>query len=242
MNGFFGKIPSHGDFITRNLSRRFLDRWDFWLQNCIAESKAQLGEQWLDVYLTSPIWRFSLNSGICGGDSWAGILMPSVDRVGRYFPLTIAIPLASACHPFQVSAHGEAWFQAVEHLALRTLEDDHFEVNGLESALAVVPELNPGILNAEQFAASGNSWSLGVFGAAGADVPAALANALVRAQTRNYSLWWTNGAQGAAPSAVAVEGLPDPKTFVEYLQGVWGAPVAHWDSEAGSAMPAGEGS
>ena len=31
--------------------------------------------------------------GTAGEQGWAGVLMPSVDRVGRYFPLTIALPL-----------------------------------------------------------------------------------------------------------------------------------------------------
>ena len=31
--GFFGKLPSHGDFLSRRLPRSFVDPWDSWLQS-----------------------------------------------------------------------------------------------------------------------------------------------------------------------------------------------------------------
>ena len=91
--GFYGKLPSHGDFVSRRLPREFLDVWDSWLQQAVAESKARLGSDWLDAYLNSPIWRFALMPGICGDQAYLGLMMPSIDRVGRYFPLTVAAPL-----------------------------------------------------------------------------------------------------------------------------------------------------
>ncbi len=59
--GFYGKLPSHGDFLRRRASDAFVDAWDAWLQECLAASRSALGERWLDVYLTSPAWRF-----VCG--------------------------------------------------------------------------------------------------------------------------------------------------------------------------------
>ncbi len=50
---------------------------------------------WLDLYLTSPAWRFVCAGGACGPRPAIGLMVPSVDRVGRYFPLTlVAHPLA----------------------------------------------------------------------------------------------------------------------------------------------------
>ncbi|MCG8100523.1 MAG: type VI secretion system-associated protein TagF, partial [Candidatus Thiodiazotropha taylori] len=87
--GLYGKIPSLGDFVTRRLPRGFIAPWETWMQEAIANSREQLGDFWLDNYLTSPMWRFALSPGICGEQGWAGILMPSVDRVGRYYPFTL---------------------------------------------------------------------------------------------------------------------------------------------------------
>jgi type VI secretion system protein ImpM len=55
--GLYGKLPSHGDFLRRRTSDTFVDRWDAWLQRCMAASQSVLGERWLDVYLSSPAWR-----------------------------------------------------------------------------------------------------------------------------------------------------------------------------------------
>jgi type VI secretion system protein ImpM len=62
--GLFGKLPAHGDFIYRNLPSNFINAWDAWLQGFVGSSQEQIGESWLDVYLTSPIWRFVLSDGV----------------------------------------------------------------------------------------------------------------------------------------------------------------------------------
>ncbi len=85
--GFYGKLPVVGDFVSRRLPNEFIKPWDGWLQSAIAASREELGDEWLNSYLTSPIWRFLLSPGVCGNKAVAGIMMPSVDRVGRYYPL-----------------------------------------------------------------------------------------------------------------------------------------------------------
>ena len=91
--GFYGKLPSHGDFLRRRVSDGFVDAWDSWLRECLAASRTALGAKWLDVYLTSPAWRFVCAPGACGPAPVIGLLAPSVDQVGRYFPLTVVAEL-----------------------------------------------------------------------------------------------------------------------------------------------------
>ena len=91
--GFYGKLPSHGDFLRRRVSDAFVDAWDVWLRECLAASRTALGARWLDVYLTSPAWRFVCAAGACGPAPVIGIAAPSVDQVGRYFPLTLVAEL-----------------------------------------------------------------------------------------------------------------------------------------------------
>ncbi|MEZ5600327.1 MAG: type VI secretion system-associated protein TagF, partial [Candidatus Competibacteraceae bacterium] len=64
--GFFGKLPSRGDFIGRHLPKSFVGPWDSWLQTAVAHSRDQLGENWQEYYCTSPVWRFALGPGLCG--------------------------------------------------------------------------------------------------------------------------------------------------------------------------------
>lgn len=88
--GFFGKLPTRGDFLRVDLPRSFVDPWDEWLQRVLEASRAALGEAWVPAWLEAPIWRFALTPGICGPNGVGGVLMPSVDSAGRYFPLTLA--------------------------------------------------------------------------------------------------------------------------------------------------------
>ena len=88
--GCYGKIPARGDFVRLGLPRGFVDAWDAWVAQMLAASRDALGDDWLGAWLEAPIWHFALGAGICGADAAIGLWMPSVDRVGRHFPLTIA--------------------------------------------------------------------------------------------------------------------------------------------------------
>jgi type VI secretion system protein ImpM len=86
--GVFGKLPSKRDFVAVRAPRRFLNVWENWVQAGLASSREQLGTGWQEAYLNAPIWRFWLGAEI-GGAATVGALMPSVDGIGRYFPLTV---------------------------------------------------------------------------------------------------------------------------------------------------------
>src|SRR5207253_10781262 len=101
--GWYGKVPSLGDFATRRLPIEFVKAWDAWLQYVLPASREALGDSWFDTYLTMPIWRFVFLPGLVTQSGWVGVLMPSVDRVARHFSLTLAAELpshASAPHAF----------------------------------------------------------------------------------------------------------------------------------------------
>jgi len=102
--GFYGKLPGEGDFVTRRLPWEFTAAWDDWLQQGMQASRAALGEGWLERYLSAPIWRFQLAPGVCGPLAWRGLFFASVDRVGRYFPLTLAFAGGSAPAPGGVAS------------------------------------------------------------------------------------------------------------------------------------------
>ena len=119
--GWYGKIASLGDFASRRLAPDFITRWDGWLQEVMSASRGHLGESWLDAYLTSPVWRFILFPGVCGEATWVGVFMPSVDKVGRYFPVTITCEtpvFATTEREFNALAD---WLDRIESLALSTL-------------------------------------------------------------------------------------------------------------------------
>jgi type VI secretion system protein ImpM len=136
--GWYGKIPSVGDFASRRLPQHFIDVWHDWLQQGMAASRTFLGDGWLNQYLNSPIWRFLLTPGVCGASMWAGTLMPSVDKVGRYFPLTLAVQVEARTHSVATVTAASDWYAALERLSLAML-DINVSVDDLEHGLIGTP-------------------------------------------------------------------------------------------------------
>jgi type VI secretion system protein ImpM len=121
--GIYGKLPAHGDFVDRHLPNDFIAPWDRWLQLSLTASKARLGASWIDHYLTAPVWRFALTSRCVNKQNWLGILLPSVDSVGRYFPLTFALPLPATSALPETLLNNDEWFKRLETIALACLHE-----------------------------------------------------------------------------------------------------------------------
>lgn len=121
--GLFGKLPSRGDFVRVGLPRGFVQPWDDWLQQVIAGSRARLGEAWLPAWMEAPIWRFGLPAGMCGPDQVLGVVLPSVDRAGRHFPLTLAVTVP-AHPPADLAGLARDWLPVAEAAGLAALQDD----------------------------------------------------------------------------------------------------------------------
>ena len=120
--GWYGKIPGTGDFITRRMPPAFSESWDRWLQSAIAGSRDRLGGRWRDTFLSMPIWRFVLSPGMLTPNAWAGIMAPSVDAVGRYFPLAVAAALPSASLDIVGTLMAaQSWFDDIEAIALSAI-------------------------------------------------------------------------------------------------------------------------
>jgi type VI secretion system protein ImpM len=137
--GWYGKLPTLGDFASRRLDNDFVDIWDNWLSTGLARLRTEGDGQWLDAYLASPTWRFVLTPGFLpaplAAQAWAGVVMPSVDRVGRYYPLTLACPLPQVPQASHAQAALWSWLHQMEDLAVDALQDD-WSIDQLESELA----------------------------------------------------------------------------------------------------------
>jgi type VI secretion system protein ImpM len=224
--GFYGKLPLLGDFVSRRLPAHFVQAWDAWLQKALAASREQLGSGWLDIYLTSPIWRFALSPGTCGTHSWAGVLMPSVDKVGRYFPLTLAVSIQQEDLLPWVFFAGADWFGRLERLALSVL-DDGFDFDEFDRELhkqALAPFLPSG--NTDLAACELNETSSPMIFQIGMGELAQIREAFVHLSAcllgrflPDYSLWCTSGSEKVKPSLLAYHGLPPPRAFAELLAG-----------------------
>lgn len=122
--GFFGKLPARADFVTFDCPVGFLRVWEQFLIRGLGQSKLDLGDAWEEAYMTMPIWHFWLQPGETGSDlvgPVTGAFMPSVDRVGRKFPLTVMTMVEPDMSP---QCHSDTWFENVEEVLLGALEED----------------------------------------------------------------------------------------------------------------------
>jgi type VI secretion system protein ImpM len=221
--GFYGKLPFKGDFLQRRVPQEFVDPWDAWLQQGMHESRRQLQDAWLDAYLTGPVWRFVLADGVCGAGGYAGILVPSVDRVGRYFPLTLVTRLAAKQCPLEVACSAGRWFEAAQAVALAALEAADMDVDEFDDQVARLTKYLPAVETASTPMPSPGSdavpvplqrWLVPL------DTTASLqraVNAFAYSQLSRalspLALWWSDGSNAVDPCWVSTNGLPDARGF-----------------------------
>ncbi|UTV99817.1 type VI secretion system-associated protein TagF [Marinomonas rhizomae] len=88
--GIYGKVPAHPDFISDTLHADISNELYDWAQTVMFHSREKMSEsQWLPAYLVSPIWRMVVPKNEQRTHEWVGVMVPSVDALGRYFPLFI---------------------------------------------------------------------------------------------------------------------------------------------------------
>lgn len=214
-NGIFGKLPARRDFVARSIPQVFLDIFEPWLQRSFAVSREALGSAWQARYLSAPIWRFWLGREICG-TGVLGAIMPSVDGVGRYFPLVVAA-VADGGQVFPLKEHRlwGAWFEPAEQVLLSALDDgtSYETVVSALDRLVAPPESPVPARNADgPIVIQGSPDNLDAL------VSGASGEAVERWQAHS-SLWWTVGGTEFAPAAVACEDLPPAWFFSAMLTG-----------------------
>jgi len=221
--GFFGKLATQGDFVSRRLSPAFVREWDDWLQNGLKYSRERLGMKWQTMYLCSPIWHFALAAGVCGEPGWAGVLMPSVDRVGRYFPLTVAYGGAGVAVIQRLHRDGD-WYAEVERLALSSLEEG-FSLEQFDTMLSSLRTPSRPSPLASQYErgqpAAGSLWlelpEQERVGQAAEQWLTQLSCATGERSLAGHALFWTEGSPYLPPTLLLCQGLPSMQTFVEML-------------------------
>lgn len=214
--GLFGKIGAKRDFIAIATPRNFLEAWEPWVQAALSASRHQLGSGWQQAFLTAPVWRFWLGAAICG-TTVAGAIMPSVDGVGRYYPLTLHAVTDddASLAPPNVDPQDE-WFGQAETFLLSTLDRaatfeqisdtlDRLAVPRLQATVADGPPIDSAV---------GTVSAVDAF--AGSFAALCAANPQVYAAA---SFWWTAGGEGFPPMALCYRGLPDPFHYSTLLTG-----------------------
>ncbi len=222
LTGLFGKLPAHGDFIHRNLPMDVVTTWDEWLQHFIAGTREQMGEAWLDIYLTSPLWRFVFTPGVIDTHAWAGVLMPSVDRVGRYFPFSVLTRLPGVLNPLEFLTLHSDWFAQIEDIALSSLDGELMADDLMPQIEAVGFQLDSLYTrNAGTADSGGQIVDMDFEEQSPLSTYSYLLDALLTKTYASYSAWSTSGSERVAPCVFTVQGLPPIDGVPALLDGQW---------------------
>ena len=218
---WYGKVASLGDFVQRRVPPECLQTLDAWLSTVMRDAREQLGERWLDIYLTAPVLRFAWAPGIIDSRWWFGLLMPSCDSVGRYFPLVIVQPRARAPEDRIALDHLELWYEHLAGAAMQTLNEGTDALETLEAALRDAPPWpTPGrapTVKTRETAhgdhlelppdATLQQWLQGI----------ALRD--LRRRLAGSTVWWRVTEDRSGDSVDVVQGLPDGSAFAALLAG-----------------------
>jgi type VI secretion system protein ImpM len=160
-------------------------------------------------------------------------MVPSVDRVGRYFPLTLVAELPNGESPILAATLGSPFFDDAERLVIETLEAERIDfeefderVQQLAQQLASLTGSRAVVLEPAAAAILSDGAQAGLQIPIGS--PPQLAPAFEQVLSQRLSalydplvLWWTEGSSIVEPSCLIARGLPDPGAFAALLDGSW---------------------
>jgi type VI secretion system protein ImpM len=220
--GIFGKLPAKRDFVAFNAPRGFLDVWEPWLQAGVATSKQVLGATWSEAYNRAPIWRFWLGADFFG-EAAIGAFMPSIDGVGRSFPLAVFAGEGDrSLAPPELDANDE-WCQAAEAILL-----DALEPSATLEAIADRVVSMPAPAARQRFSEVSGLRTLPEGGVLALDVDRQISASFLAARRFGFrrafasqSFWWTIGGEDYPPLALSHVGLPQATRFTDMLTGAF---------------------
>ena len=226
------QAPSHGDFLRRRITDAFVEAWDAWLRE-LSRQPHGARPRWLDISPDEPGVALACAAGACPAPV-IGVIVPSVDQVGRYFPLTLVAELPAEASLVTVAAGSERFFDQAEHLVIETLATERVDFDRFDrGVVALEPELAgltlppPLVLGQESSAIltdSPQAWHVPL--GASSDVGMAFEQLLwlhLEAKYRPLVLFWTDGSAAVEPSCLVLKGLPDPELYPALLEGAWAA-------------------
>jgi type VI secretion system protein ImpM len=213
--GFYGKLPTYGDFIQKRLPTDFINPWHEWLQSGMVACREKDPDGWMAFYLNCPAWSFVLSAGICGEQAVAGVTIPSVDRVGRYFNFTMASILPADTSPAVFAGTCGDWLDSLEDLALSVLEQEMDQdtienlINTSSAELSMIPALHTTYSTGAEHAKILSSESAGV-----TELVPELLHKLIANEHQRYGLWWHRGSSQVSAQLVRCAGMPTGDVYL----------------------------
>jgi type VI secretion system protein ImpM len=196
--GWYGKLPSRGDFVGRGLPRVWQDTWEHWLQRSLAGAAKRLGAAPLRECLAAMRpWQAVVLAPHAGEPAWWGVVVASADRVGRVFPLLVVQPCDAA---------------VLEHVALADLEARGRRL--VERLDVLRPTASPKELEAGLASVASAPWPLAAVAPQAPDDALAAWRA---SRPEALSFWWRVGSVHTTPAPRAEGWPPRDELILDWL-------------------------
>lgn len=136
--GLYGKLPSRGDFLVRDLGAGFRAEFEPWLHASVAQAAVLLGPNWTAAFPDLPPLHLSVPATQRLA-VWRAVICPSRDAVGRAFPVAcVMFPPEGARFLHLDAPMARHWFESVSSL-LQSAVADGREADLLLELLRQVP-------------------------------------------------------------------------------------------------------
>lgn len=141
--GFFGKVPSQGDFVAAHFDRPLRELLDSWLQRSLEHQQHERGDSLKEAFARMPLWRFVMGPESGSRSAVIGVMAPSSDRVGRSFPFFLVARLANYRAPTRALCAQRQWFEAAERLLHEAVAPSG-DLRLLDQQIQLLPPLEEG--------------------------------------------------------------------------------------------------
>ncbi|OON41288.1 type VI secretion-associated protein [Izhakiella australiensis] len=156
--GWYGKLPTTGDFIQHRLTETTVSSWFSWIQSGLQTWHQNYSHG--NDFLHAPVWNFILPATLGIQRVQLGVMVPSQDRVGRIWPLLAIQSIAvDGWQPSQLNlAHD--WLFTLGRL-LHDAVNQRQSPQTLASNLAALPALPHKVVTGQSRQASAGQlpWS-----------------------------------------------------------------------------------
>jgi len=85
--GWYGKLPSAGDFLQRRLPDPVVNNWAHWFHNGLVNLQRDAQGPNGHPFSNAPVWNFVIPATLGSPYVQMGCLLPARDRVGRRYPI-----------------------------------------------------------------------------------------------------------------------------------------------------------
>ncbi len=138
--GWYGKLPSAGDFLQRRFPDALIRQWTHWFQVGLLnwQKKEEQRAGAMRQFSHAPVWNFVVPPMLGSQLVQMGCLLPARDSVGRQYPVCALCTFPPAEWQSQRLAMAGEWYQQLGRTLLHAVHNS-YSSDQLDQALLGIP-------------------------------------------------------------------------------------------------------